>query len=264
MLGQTPLTDQQRMRWAMLLAVAVHIVIVLAIGFRLYSPPPPQPVFSLNLALFQQAGGATEDRIEGVPAPPSQTTEAIDDIQRHSSANAQETLQQRLFVPTPSVVSAAADGVSPEFAPEPNQSTSEQNVSTAPASVHSTIGERYSSSRSKIIKAEDQTTPEGLYAEQWRVRVQQMGNRYFPDEAKANKLTGRLTLDVAVRSDGALLSIVLLKSSGSVLLDNAARRIVMLASPFEPFPESLRQQYDILHIVRTWEFDQGNRLRSER
>ena len=85
----------------------------------------------------------------------------------------------------------------------------------------------------------------------------------MPPEAKAQGLTGQLTLDVAVRSDGTLLSITLLQSSGSALLDNTARRIVMLAAPFEPFPESLRQRYDILHIVRTWEFDKSRQLRSD-
>ena len=261
MFGHTPLTDPQRMRWALLLAIAAHIVALLAIGFRLYSPPPPQPVFSLNLALFQQAGGADQDRLAGTPLPPSEAAETPASVQQTASTSAQE---QRLYVPAQAAAPAATVSEITKPIQEPGQQVSEQTVSTAPNSAHSAFGERYSSSRSKIIQVEDNTTLEGLYAEQWRLRVQRLGNRYFPAEAKANKLTGRLTLDVAVRSDGTLLSIILLRSSGSTLLDNAARRIVMLASPFEPFPEPLRQQYDILHIVRTWEFDQGNRLRSER
>ena len=44
--------------------------------------------------------------------------------------------------------------------------------------------------------------------------------------------------------------------------DDAAIRIVKLASPYAPFPDNIRMETDILHITRTWQFLHGNRLTS--
>jgi len=42
------------------------------------------------------------------------------------------------------------------------------------------------------------------------------------------------------------------------VLDDAARRIVRMGSPYGPLPPAIRQQYDNLVIVRTWSFTQGD------
>jgi len=252
----TPLSDRQRFRWAMLLAIAVHLTVALAVGFNLYSPPPPQPVFSLNLALLQQAGGESEDRLAGAPVTPAAQA-ASRAAMAASPAVGPVDAERRLYVPG----SSADPAGGAEQTQAAQQEQAAQQSADNPA-LMAQPGELQPSRRSKRLQAEDKTTLEGFYAEKWRLQVQRIGNDYFPSDVKARGLTGRLTLDVAVRSDGTLLSINILKSSGSTLLDNAARRIVMLAAPFDAFPKSLRQRYDILHIVRTWEFDKGNRLRS--
>jgi protein TonB len=118
------------------------------------------------------------------------------------------------------------------------------------------------SPREKYIEVFDTSTLEGFYAENWRLKVEQIGTLYFPMEARERNLVGKLTLDVVIRFDGTIHSVNLLKSSGYDVLDRSARRIVYLAGPFEPFPESLKRHYDLLHIVRTWEFDQDDRLNS--
>ena len=38
------------------------------------------------------------------------------------------------------------------------------------------------------------------------------------------------------------------------VLDDAAVRIVELASPFAPFPDDFVKEIDILHVTRTWKF----------
>jgi protein TonB len=53
-----------------------------------------------------------------------------------------------------------------------------------------------------------------------------------------------------------------LKSSGQRILDQAAIDIVRLAAPFAPFPPEIRQDTDILEIIRTWQFDKSDRLSS--
>ncbi|HBN15764.1 MAG TPA: energy transducer TonB, partial [Pseudohongiella sp.] len=51
--------------------------------------------------------------------------------------------------------------------------------------------------------------------------------------------------------------------SGHQLLDMAAVEIVQLAAPFDPFPEELRGEVDILEIIRTWRFRPGNAFSSQ-
>ncbi|MEX2367736.1 MAG: energy transducer TonB, partial [Pseudohongiellaceae bacterium] len=50
--------------------------------------------------------------------------------------------------------------------------------------------------------------------------------------------------------------------SGHRVLDDAAIRIVQLAAPFQPFPATMRQEVDILEIIRTWQFHPGDSLSS--
>ena len=267
MLSHAPLTDRQRITWAVMLAIAVHITAFLAIGFRLYSPPPPQPVFSLNIALLQQHGGEEQDILAGSALPPAAHAGTAGNP--GTAAAGSTDIEQRFHVPGPDANLTSGDRATQQNtettapgAPQQTERQTEQQTDRANRLALSP-GVSRPSRRSKTIAADDKTTLEGFYAEKWRLQIQSLGNQYMPPEAKAQGLTGQLTLDVAVRSDGTLLSITLLQSSGSALLDNTARRIVMLAAPFEPFPESLRQRYDILHIVRTWEFDKSRQLRSD-
>ena len=74
-------------------------------------------------------------------------------------------------------------------------------------------------------------------------------------------LYGKLRLLVVIRADGSLQDIRLLSSSGYAVLDEAAIKIVRMASPYAPFPAELRATTDQLEIIRTWQF-QENRLSS--
>ena len=65
---------------------------------------------------------------------------------------------------------------------------------------------------------------------------------------------------VAVNSNGSVNEVVLRRSSGHRILDDAAIRIVKLAAPFAPLPAKIRREADILHIERTWHFLSSNRL----
>jgi protein TonB len=91
------------------------------------------------------------------------------------------------------------------------------------------------------------------YFEDWRARVEKIGNDNYPTEARG-RYYGSLRLTVAIRKDGSVAETILEKSSGSPVLDRAARRIVMQAAPFAPFPPDIGKDTDILEITRTWIF----------
>ncbi len=96
----------------------------------------------------------------------------------------------------------------------------------------------------------------------WVLRVERIGNLNYPDEARRRALAGSLVLTVAVRRDGAVDSIELVRSSGQPLLDEAAIRTVRLSEPFPPLPEN-SERIDVLHITRTWRYLDDGRLSQE-
>jgi periplasmic protein TonB len=57
--------------------------------------------------------------------------------------------------------------------------------------------------------------------------------------------------------DGRLVQSVIEESSGSAVLDRAARHIVKLAAPYPPFPPEIARDTDVLEITRTWIFTNG-------
>ena len=69
-------------------------------------------------------------------------------------------------------------------------------------------------------------------------------------------------LDVEITANGGIHAINIIRPSGYKVLDDAAVRIVRLSAPFKPFPKDIRDEVDILHITRTWQFVRGNRLTS--
>ena len=101
-----------------------------------------------------------------------------------------------------------------------------------------------------------------LYLEEWSERVEEVGNLHYPEEARKNKVFGSLRILVAIRVDGHVDDFRIMESSGSQILDEAAKKIVGLAAPFEPLPEEISIDTDILEIVRTWRFHEGISLKS--
>ena len=88
----------------------------------------------------------------------------------------------------------------------------------------------------------------------WRTKVERVGNLNYPEQAKRQNLSGSLVLDVALKPDGGIESINVIRPSPHKILDEAAIRIVRLAAPYAPFPPELRADYDLVHITRTWKF----------
>jgi len=101
------------------------------------------------------------------------------------------------------------------------------------------------------------------YVEDWRLKVERIGNLNYPEAARSKKLYGSLLLTVGIRSNGTLESIALDRSSGQKILDLAAQKIVRMAAPYAPFPPEIKRDTDILYITRTWTFAPGDSLTSQ-
>ena len=95
------------------------------------------------------------------------------------------------------------------------------------------------------------------YLAKWKQKIERLGTLNFPAEALSGNPNGNPTLEVALRADGSLEEIIILRSSGHKEIDRAAMRILRLAAPFETFPEQLRTHYDVLRFVYEWQFLDG-------
>lgn len=101
------------------------------------------------------------------------------------------------------------------------------------------------------------------YVDDWRIKVERIGNLNYPDAARRQKIYGSLVLTVSIRADGSVEYVEINRSSGEKILDAAAIRIVQLSSPFAPFSEEMRKKVDILSITRTWTFTRSDQLSGE-
>ena len=116
--------------------------------------------------------------------------------------------------------------------------------------------------RKLFIGANARETATALYEEEWRSKIERIGTMNYPAEARG-KLYGTLRLTVTIRPDGTVETIELDRSSGLKVLDQAAFRIVKMASPFAVFPAQIRKDYDQIVITRTWFFAQGDKIWTE-
>ena len=114
--------------------------------------------------------------------------------------------------------------------------------------------------REKRVSLADTRSLAGFYAADWARKVTRVGEMNFPDAARRLNFSAGPLLDVAIRADGSLRDVRVLRSSGNAELDQAARRIVQLAAPYPPFPPELRQQVEVLRIEAPWRFDPGGRV----
>ncbi len=115
----------------------------------------------------------------------------------------------------------------------------------------------------RFIGARSKEASDALYLEAWRQKVERVGNMNYPAAARDQKIYGQLRMTVSIKSDGSVESIEINKSSGSKVLDDAAKNIVSLAAPYAQFTPEMKKNTDILGITRTWTFTQEDMLNTQ-
>lgn len=113
----------------------------------------------------------------------------------------------------------------------------------------------------KFLTASTREYAYAAYMRGWSDRVERVGNLNYPEEARRRGVHGDVLLTVVLNLDGSIKSIDVIHSSGEKLLDAAAERIVRLAAPFPPAPQS-GEKIDELNITRTWQFQPNNVLQT--
>ncbi|MBC9230751.1 MULTISPECIES: energy transducer TonB [Acinetobacter] len=93
------------------------------------------------------------------------------------------------------------------------------------------------------------------YLDKFRQKVELYGNRYYPNEAKQQRLSGEVRLMVILNAQGGIRAIRLIESSGHSILDEAAKASVRRGAPFGTFDATMKKDISELRIIRTWRFD---------
>jgi len=111
--------------------------------------------------------------------------------------------------------------------------------------------------RELIISANTREARIAAYLGQWKNKIERLGTLNYPRAARSRDLVQFTTLEVAINANGELQEVVVRNSSGQKSLDQAAMNIVNMAAPFDPFPDFLRTEYDVLRFAYEWRFTEG-------
>lgn len=226
---------------------------------------------------------AADDTLPFEPVPPSPTPQTVTQVAPRPApapeklvkpapvAKLREAAPQARSTPAEPAPAAAPVPTTPTPAVEaPRDLPTAQQLITrsfAMASLQAELQQKLEMKakrpRTKFVSATTQEYKYAAYMEAWRAKVERIGNLNYPDEARRKKLSGALLLDVSLKPDGSVLEIIVRRSSGHRVLDDAAVRIVELAGPFAPFPEEIRREVDILHVTRTWKFLSSDTFRAQ-
>lgn len=282
-----------RMGLTLFVAISLHAVVILGVGFSLEQskkPPPADRTLEITivhnkevkkepekadfLAQHSQEGGGTKE--EAVRP----TTDSLQPITKQSDKPNQtntpatpppeplDNSRKKLVstkAPSKRKVSAAPK-TKKEITKRINaaqlMASSDLEISRLTAEYNRKAEAYAKRPRRKNISASTKEYKYSNYLDAWKRKVERIGNINYPDEARRMKLFGNLILSVGLRSDGTIYEIMVIRSSGHKILDDAAIRIVRLAAPYAPFPEEIRKETDILDITRTWQFLSSNRLLS--
>ena len=98
-----------------------------------------------------------------------------------------------------------------------------------------------------------------IFAEVWRRNVNSSAPFSLLHKAKTTDYKNPW-VTVALRSDGSVESIKFDHSSGVSAIDTAVQQIILMLSPFDPFPPELAAEYDVIDIPSIWTFNTALRL----
>jgi protein TonB len=277
-------SDFDRFSFTLFIALALHAIIVLGITF---APDPPRssaetmeitlsqfddekdPEKADFLAQTSQQGSGTEEKPAEMTSPqPSDVSEnSIQPVQPEPPSRTEPApRQERSVVDT----SASADRRAPQpetAEPEPEEplpvrekkSLMERSLEIASLEARFDQQRQAYARKPRIMRVTAASTlrsTNAAYVRNWVDRVVRVGNINYPPEARRANLYGNARILVSLRKDGTVKELAILESSGSTVLDDAAIRIVRMAAPFAPFPDSLKEDVDELEIIRTWVFGQ--------
>jgi protein TonB len=273
---------QDRFMVFLVLAVALHALILFGVHFGVSLNPVPRLADTLDVVLVQwrsesepekadylaqatqKGGGETTEKVRpaeevsGLLPTPS----TGQDVQQAAEQTPMPMAESREIVALKTIDEAA---LSPTEVEQPDLDRPnatqliQQSLEMASLQPEVSRQRQWKSSlpRREFISANTRKYEFASYMSAWVSKVERVGNMNYPSELRRKKLHGDLILTVGIQQNGTVESIDVKRSSGFSEIDQAAIRIVQLAAPYSPLPENIREHVDVLHITRTWRFETG-------
>ncbi|MES2150730.1 MAG: TonB family protein [Pseudomonadota bacterium] len=116
--------------------------------------------------------------------------------------------------------------------------------------------------RRVVVGVAERDVPLRMYVESFRQKVERNGGLNYTSALKDRVRIDPL-VSVALRSDGSVEDVTIVRSSGRSDTDDAVRRIVRLNARYSPFPPNIAGRYDVIEIRRVWRFDETLTLLEE-
>jgi len=240
---------------------ALDIILVNAKSAQ--KPRDAQALAQVNL---DGGGNTDEKRRAKTPLPSTQHQFVGSDVQQmQRRVQELESMQRKMLTQAKSLRHvAASQAASEQPAPAPTVSgldlaESARAMARLEGEISKATDDYSKRPRKKFIGARAEEYRFAQYIEDWRQKIERIGTLNYPAAARG-KLYGSLLLTVSINADGSVTRIDINRSSGHKVLDDSARRIVQMASPYSPFPPDIRRDTDVIEITRTWYFTQGDQL----
>ena len=267
------------------LAALIHGILIIGVTFNAFLGDEFRDAISLEVTIVadpdpnleskdeaeylaqasQEGAGNTRDQVRpsalaesNVPIDNTgrETGTSLDDATRHE-ASADQVIasrrEQELLV-----------AEAPRDEPQPDESTAialEAGVETSlPLPQHDRANLLISGENPRRLVTSVDTVESKVagYLSRWKQKIEAIGVNYFPEKGIIQGMTGSPTLEVTISAAGELEGVVLRRSSGSRVIDQAALNILRRAAPFEPFPEAIRLDYDELVFAYKWQFSESD------
>ncbi len=276
-------SSNDRMMFAIFVALMVHAMLVLGISFSAEESPAFSSTLDVTLAGYRseeapedadflaqenQQGSGTLDEAE------MQTTDVEADF--HANDIRENVREEQMLTAPRTQDSQHTQVVSTTRSPTQQQQQIEDPQAPTPdipegpqqtllqrsleiASLQAKLDtERQLYARMprihRLTAASTMKAADAYYVNLWRQKIERMGAINYPQEAENCYDNCRLRILVSINPDGSIHELAVLESSGRRVLDEAATRIVRLAAPFAPFTNEMRREMDRLEIIRTWQF----------
>ncbi len=263
------------------LAALIHGILIIGITFNSVIGDPFADAISLEVTIVadpdqaidrpedaeylaqasQQGGGNTSEQVR--PAAPLQSASPVDNVGKERGeslvdATTHDTAADQVLTTRQDRRLKVAD--IPREQPQPDSLTAialERGAETTlplPQEDSATMLITDDDPRQLVVSADTSESNVAAYLDSWKRRIEAVGDAYFPELGELNGIVGSPTLEVSIDASGNLAEVVIRKSSGSAVLDQAALDILRRASPFDPFPQDIALEYDKLRFAYKWLF----------
>ena len=276
--------ESTRLSATMVLSVLLHAMLILGLGFAVEDAAPVMPTLDVILSQTRTAltpaqadflaqannqGGGEHDKSSRPTAPQAgplpQPVDGLAPRPLHAQTPAPSPPPEARVI---SSINATDPMPSPQVRqhvePTPLQQGREKidrdiEMARLAAEIQLRSQQYAKRPKRKFVSASTREYAWAQYLRGWVDRVERVGNLNYPDEARRRRIGGLVVISVAVRRDGSVESTRIIQSTNIPMLDNAAIPIVQLSAPFEPLPKT-REDPDVLHVTRTWQFLPGGEL----